>query len=67
MDMAGRLLSVNSQQVGNNQRVNQCHFSFKRPIFVSQLLDVVSDGNQVLLVNEEGKTCVMMSVSQSIS
>jgi hypothetical protein len=67
MDMAGRLLSVASKQVGNNERVNQCHFSFKRPIFVSQMLDVVSDGSQVLLVNEEGKTCVMMSASQRIS
>jgi hypothetical protein len=67
MDMAGRLLSVNSQQVGNNQRVNQCHFSFKRPIFVSQTLDVVSDGNQVLLVNEEGKACVIMTASQRMT
>lgn len=67
MDMAGRLLSIASKQVGNNQEINQCYFSFKRPIFISQMLDVVSDGSQVLLVNAEGKTCVMMSASQSTS
>ncbi|MGR5094091.1 MaoC family dehydratase [Vibrio maritimus] len=59
MDMAGRLLSVANTQLGPN--IKQCRFSFKRPVFVSQALDVVSGENQLYLVNQDGKTCVSMN------
>ncbi|GMQ49038.1 MaoC/PaaZ C-terminal domain-containing protein [Vibrio sp. 10N] len=67
MDMAGRLLSVAGNRGDANQNLTRCHFGFKRPIFVSQTLDVMNDDNQLLLVNEDGKTCVTMAAGKWIS
>lgn len=64
MDMAGRLLSVASNRGDANQNLTRCHFGFKRPVFVSQTLDVVSNDNQLLLVNEDGKTSVIMTAGK---
>lgn len=61
MDMAARLLNVASKEV-NTGLIKKCRFDFKRPVFVDQILKVCSNETQLLLVNEDNKSCVAMSL-----
>ncbi|USD63489.1 hypothetical protein J4N45_21150 [Vibrio sp. SCSIO 43140] len=61
MDMAARLLNVASNEI-NTGLIKKCRFDFKRPVFVDQTLKVCSNETQLLLVNEDNKSCVAMSL-----